>query len=202
MLGMLIRSSLPITKHSKPKFEKVYIHTRKTEVGKITFTIASEKRKFREFIKIIKSIRAEPHLVDIRSIVFWTLILFVVNSIVIFSFGAVLRLNLWDKFAAVVVLSLFPAVILLERKERVIRDLEGSIPEFFQDIATLNESGLTIRHSLEILAASGERLINKEITLVKRAIDWGMSLVEAFKILQHRIESGVVSSSPGCGKSI
>jgi flagellar protein FlaJ len=193
MLGTLVRSTLPITKHAKPTFGKVYVHARKIGEEKVSFFIDASRRKMRDMLKILTGIKAEPHLIDIRSIVALSLIIMALSFAVILTFGVALGLELWDIIAIIAVVSLLPAIVLFERKERIIRSLENSIPELFQDIATLNESGLTIKQALEVLSVSGEREINKEIRLVKRAIEWGMPLMEAFKILQDRIESGIVS---------
>jgi len=193
MLGMFVRSSLPITRHAKPKFERIYIHARKGGEEKVTFTIDESKRKINELMKVIRGIKVEPHLIDIRSIAFWAIVVSILSFVLVSIFGVVFNLEVWDAIVIAVVSGLLLAVFLLERKEKIIKSLENGVPELFQDIASLNESGLTIKHAIDVISASGERVINREVRFVKRAIEWGMPLVEAFKILQDRIESGIVS---------
>jgi len=86
-----------------------------------------------------------------------------------------------------------PGIILVEMRERAIRRIEKQIPEIFRELALLNEAGLNVIEALKILSSAEFGTLSKELSIIKREIEWGTSIFRAFRRLEMRIRSDIIA---------
>jgi flagellar protein FlaJ len=96
--------------------------------------------------------------------------------------------------STVVALSAFliPLILLIELRERVLRKAEERIPGLFAEIAMLNEAGLGIFECLKILSAA-DPVLTREISVVRREIEWGVLVPRAFIRMGLRLRSEIMA---------
>ncbi len=85
-----------------------------------------------------------------------------------------------------------PLIILVELRGRAIRKIEERIPGLFRELAVLNEAGLNILEALKVLSKSEMGALSREINVIRRRIEWGVTIHKAFAILGVRIKSDLV----------
>lgn len=87
----------------------------------------------------------------------------------------------------------FPYVILFEYRSYRLRKFENDLPEFLKQLGSLNESGLTLVNALKVLSTSDLGSLTKEVRNIRKDIEWGKLITEAFERFDERIGSPVVS---------
>ncbi len=88
--------------------------------------------------------------------------------------------------------AIIPTIIVLELRNRKIRKIEERIPGMFRELSVLNEAGLNIIEALNVISASERGALGREISVVKREIEWGRTVHKAFNVLASRIRSDVI----------
>ncbi len=93
----------------------------------------------------------------------------------------------------ILVLNALPYTILAEIRKRRIRKIEEHIPDFLKQLASLNESGLNIVVAVRMLSSSNLGVLTKEILKIRKDLEWGMLLPQAFKRFETRAGSATVT---------
>ncbi|TQD24435.1 type II secretion system F family protein [Methanolobus vulcani] len=98
-----------------------------------------------------------------------------------------------------IVLALFivivPLSIFHEIKARRKRKLENSFPDFMKKLASTNETGMTLRDSIRLMAKSDTDSLSKEIKKIWRDIFWGLEINDALIRFANRLRTQVVTRS-------
>ena len=188
----IIKSSMPVPK-VKTEFEELKLEDKIKAVvkpGNATFKI----NKFKKILKRIKFYLLLPYMERAFYTLHFRILLFhiLIFSIIVF---AVTSRFLSPEKVAVVSVSAFaiPLLVLIEIKERTISQIERRIPDIFRELAILNEAGLNIIEALKILSTIELGIISREISIVKRDIEWGESVAKAFRKMEMRIRSDVIA---------
>ncbi len=92
-------------------------------------------------------------------------------------------------------ISLVPLAFFHEKKMARERKLQKQIPDFLGRMASTNETGMTIRDSIKLMAKSDTGAISKQIKLVWKDIDWGLDVNDALTRFANRIRTHVVARS-------
>ena len=79
------------------------------------------------------------------------------------------------------IIALIPLAIFHEAKKKRERIIRDQIPEVLKGFASVTATGATLQQAIEIVAESGSGYLYDEIKRMKRSIEWGTDLVEAFK---------------------
>ncbi len=79
------------------------------------------------------------------------------------------------------IIALIPLAIFHEAKKKRERIIRDQIPEVLKGFASVTATGATLQRAIEIVAESGSGYLYDEIKRMKRSIEWGTDLVEAFK---------------------
>lgn len=87
----------------------------------------------------------------------------------------------------------FPYVIANEIRSLRVRRMENELPEFLKQLASLNESGLTIIAALRILSTTNLGALTSEVINIRKDIEWGRLVTEALQRFEARVGSAVVS---------
>ncbi len=98
-----------------------------------------------------------------------------------------------------VVLGLFlvivPLAIFHEIKSHRKKSLEKNFPDFLKKLASTNETGMTLRDSITLMATSGKGSLGKEIHKIWKDIFWGMNVNDALIRFANRLRTHVIARS-------
>jgi len=87
----------------------------------------------------------------------------------------------------------FPYTIANEIRSFRVKRLENELPEFLKQLASLNESGLTIVAALRVLSTTNLGALTSEVINIRKDIEWGRLVTEALQRFEARVGSAVVS---------
>lgn len=88
---------------------------------------------------------------------------------------------------------IIPLLVLIEIRAKIISQIENRIPDMFRELAILNEAGLNIIEALKVLTSVEFGIMSREISLLRGDIEWGDSVTRAFKRMEKRIKSDIIS---------
>ncbi|UGV41226.1 type II secretion system F family protein [Methanococcoides orientis] len=98
-----------------------------------------------------------------------------------------------------IVLGLFfvivPLAIFHEIKSHRKKSLEKNFPDFLKKLASTNETGMTLRDSITLMATSGKGSLGKEIHNIWKDIFWGMNVNDALIRFANRLRTHVIARS-------
>ena len=100
-----------------------------------------------------------------------------------------------DYLVYAVYIALVPLAFFHEKKMARERKLQKQVPDFLGRMASTNETGMTIRDSIKLMAKSDTGAISKQIKLVWKDIDWGLDVNDALTRFANRIRTHVVARS-------
>jgi flagellar protein FlaJ len=85
-----------------------------------------------------------------------------------------------DDFAVLAVLiSIVPLAVLDFREQRRVKNLEESLPNFFRDLAGMNDSGMTLPNAVHLVAGAEYGTLTPHIRKLDNEMSWGVGFVEA-----------------------
>ncbi|WP_244603641.1 type II secretion system F family protein [Methanococcoides sp. AM1] len=98
-----------------------------------------------------------------------------------------------------IVLGLFlvivPLALFHEVKSHRKKSLEKNFPDFLKKLASTNETGMTLRDSITLMATSGKGNLGKEINRIWKDIFWGMNVNDALIRFANRLRTHVIARS-------
>ena len=85
-----------------------------------------------------------------------------------------------DDFAVFAVLIAIVPLALLDLKEQWrVTNLENALPNFFRDLAGMNDSGMTLPNAVHLVAAAEYGTLTPHIRKLDNEMSWGVGFVEA-----------------------
>lgn len=173
------------------KFGKI---TLETEILSVQISDKEPEFKFKKLRRVYNRVKSfllypvfeMPYAVDVAHVAFY----FLLPAAVFFAvfFGKMeLDYLLFSTFLAIGL----PAIVFIEYREKLIKRAEKELPDFLKQLASLNEAGLNVVEAIKNISESEVGLINREIKLIKRSLEWGELVTTAFVKLETRIRSGI-----------
>ena len=84
-----------------------------------------------------------------------------------------------DDFAVLAVLiSIIPLAVLDLREQSRIKNLEDALPNFFRDLAGMNDSGMTLPNAVHLVAGAEYGALTPHIRKLDNEMSWGVGFVE------------------------
>ena len=84
-----------------------------------------------------------------------------------------------DDFAILAILiSIIPVAILDFREQRRMSNLEDALPNFFRDLAGMNDSGMTLPSAVHLVAGAEYGALTPHIRKLDNEMSWGVGFVE------------------------
>jgi archaeal flagellar protein FlaJ len=112
-----------------------------------------------------------------------SLIVFIVGFYtMVSSYGAQVLFNstVVDDFAILAVLiSVIPLALLDFKEQWRIKNLENALPNFFRDLAGMNDSGMTLPNAVHLVASAEYGTLTPHIRRLDNEMSWGVGFVEA-----------------------
>jgi flagellar protein FlaJ len=85
-----------------------------------------------------------------------------------------------DDFLMFAVLIAIVPVAILDLKEQMrVKNLENALPNFFRDLAGMNDSGMTLPNAVHLVAAAEYGTLTPHIRKLDNEMSWGVGFVEA-----------------------
>jgi flagellar protein FlaJ len=85
-----------------------------------------------------------------------------------------------DDFAVFAVLICIVPLALLDLREQLrVRSLENALPNFFRDLAGMNDSGMTLPNAVHLVATAEYGSLTPHIRKLDNEMSWGVGFVEA-----------------------
>jgi archaeal flagellar protein FlaJ len=84
-----------------------------------------------------------------------------------------------DDFAVLAVLiSIIPVAVLDFREQRRVNNLEDALPNFFRDLAGMNDSGMTLPNAIHLVSGAEYGTLTPHIRKLDNEMSWGVGFVE------------------------
>jgi Archaeal flagella assembly protein J len=100
-----------------------------------------------------------------------------------------------DKLVLALFIVIVPLSIFHELKARRKRKLESSFPDFLKKLASTNETGMTLRDAIRLMAKSDTDSLSKEIKKIWHDIFWGLEINDGLIRFANRLRTQVVTRS-------
>ena len=100
-----------------------------------------------------------------------------------------------DRIVVALYITLIPLMLFHERKSRRKKKLEKNVPDFLKKLASTNETGMTLRDSIRLMAKSDTEALSKEIKKIWKDIVWGLEINDALVRFANRLRTSVVARS-------
>ncbi|AIY90249.1 type II secretion system F family protein [Geoglobus acetivorans] len=115
-----------------------------------------------------------------------------IPAALLFSAIAFGKLRIETLLVAVLLIVAIPYTILYEIRIVKLRKMENELPDLLKQLGSLNESGLTLVNALKVLSMSDLGALTREISNIRKDIEWGRLATEAFLRFEERVGSPVV----------
>jgi flagellar protein FlaJ len=89
--------------------------------------------------------------------------------------------------------NILPYTVFYEIRKQKMAKIEELIPDFLRQMASLNEAGMNAVEAIRILSTANLGVLTKEIIKIKREVEWGKLLTEAFQKFEQRVGSILIS---------
>ena len=173
------------TAQPKP-LTRAELDTVEDEFNEITTKLESE-RKSREgigkFIKHPLRVLTEQPVNILIVCIPLSLIVFIggfISMVRTYGIQVLFNSTVLDDFAVFAVLiSIVPVAVLDFREQRRVKNLEESLPNFFRDLAGMNDSGMTLPNAVHLVAGAEYGTLTPHIRKLDNEMSWGVGFVEA-----------------------
>lgn len=100
-----------------------------------------------------------------------------------------------DRVVFALYIIILPLTIFHELKSRKQKKLEKHVPDFLKKLASTNETGMTLRDSIRLMARSDSEGLSSEIKKIWRDITWGLEINDSLVRFANRLRTRVVARS-------
>jgi archaeal flagellar protein FlaJ len=83
-----------------------------------------------------------------------------------------------DYIVLAVLIAIIPVAVLDFWEDRRMHNLEASLPNFFRDIAGMNDSGMTLPNAVQLVAGSEYGTLTPHVRRLNNQMSWGVGFVE------------------------
>jgi flagellar protein FlaJ len=84
-----------------------------------------------------------------------------------------------DFIVLAVLVAIVPVAILDFKEQGRVKNLENALPNFFRDLAGMNDSGMTLPNAVHIVASAEYSTLTPHIRKLDQDMSWGAGFVEA-----------------------
>ncbi len=190
----LARSSIPLPKMKIREFAE------EVESVKANVVDRDVKRfkvmRARRFVKKVLNFLLHPYRENILSLNMRIVVVHLLFYLLVVAY-ALYRLGyeIGENYVLFVFAFLFILVVFVEVKNRIIKKAEETLPEFFEELAMLNESGVSIFEGLKLVSKAEAGILSKEFESVSRGVEFGIPITKSLSKLVLRIKSDVFAKA-------
>ena len=100
-----------------------------------------------------------------------------------------------DKLVLALFIVLIPLAIFHEIKNMKKKKIENNFPDMLKKLASTNETGMTLRDSIHLMAKSDTNALSKEIKKIWNDITWGLDINDSLIRFANRLKTQVITRS-------
>jgi len=100
-----------------------------------------------------------------------------------------------DKIVFSILLIIIPLSLFHEIKQMKKKKLENGFPDFLKKLASTNETGMTLRDSIRLMAKSDTDALSAEIKKMWHDVFWGLEVNDALVRFANRLRTQVITRS-------
>lgn len=172
--------------HVKEQAEPSELSSMEAEFAEITTKLEQERQTREGFGRFMKHpfavLTEKPENILIVCIPLG-LLLFIGGFIYLvrsYGISVLFKTTSVDDFAVFAVLICIVPLAVLDLKEQLrVKNLENALPNFFRDLAGMNDSGMTLPNAVHIVATAEYGTLTPHIRKLDNAMSWGVGFVEA-----------------------
>jgi len=169
-----------------PPMKSVDMDAVEEEFSEITSKIEHERQSregFGRFLKHPVRVLTEKPINILIVCIPLSLIIFIggfFSLVRTYGISVLFKATTVDDFAVFAVLIAIVPVAVLDLKEQSrVKNLENALPNFFRDLAGMNDSGMTLPNAIHIVAGSEYGALTPHIRKLDNEMSWGINFVEA-----------------------
>jgi archaeal flagellar protein FlaJ len=103
-----------------------------------------------------------------------------VSMVMSYGIQVLFTSTILDDFIVLAILvAIIPVAILDFNEQRRVKNLENALPNFFRDLAGMNDSGMTLPNAVHIVASAEYSTLTPHIRKLDQDMSWGAGFVEA-----------------------
>lgn len=162
------------------------LSTMEAEMNAITAKLEQERASREGMGKFMKHplqvLTAQPENILIVCVPLAFLVFAVGSAYMINSYGmkVLFETTSIDDFAIFAALICLVPVAILDLKEQIrVKNLENALPNFFRDLAGMNDSGMTLPTAVHLVAGAEYGTLTPHIRKLDNEMSWGVNFVEA-----------------------
>lgn len=172
--------------HTKEQVKTSELSSMEVEFTEITAKLEQERKTRQGFGRFMKHplevLTERPENILIVCIPLGLLVFIVGFMYLVSSSGISVLFNTTavDDIAVLAVLICIIPLALLDFKEQSrVKNLENALPNFFRDLAGMNDSGMTLPNAVHIVATAEYGTLTPHIRKLDNEMSWGVEFVEA-----------------------
>ena len=172
--------------HTKEQVKPADLSTMEAEFAEITTKLEQERQTRAGFGRFMKHpiavLTEKPENILIVCVPLGLLFFLVGSGYMIGTYGmsVLFKTTTIDDFAVFAVLICIVPLAILDFKEQWrIGNLETALPNFFRDLAGMNDSGMTLPNAVHIVATAEYGTLTPHIRKLDNEMSWGVGFVEA-----------------------
>lgn len=100
-----------------------------------------------------------------------------------------------DKLVFAILLVIVPLSIFFEIKNMKKKKMESNFPDFLKKLASTNETGMTLRDSIKLMARSETDALSREVKKIWQDVLWGVEVNDSLIRFANRLRTQVVTRS-------
>jgi flagellar protein FlaJ len=169
-----------------PPLKSSELSSAESEVDEITLNLEKDRQTREGLGKFLKhpfQVLTEKPVNILILTVPLALIIFIggfVSSVMSFGIGVLFTSTIIDDYTIIAVLVAIVPVAVLDFKEQMrVKNLENALPNFFRDLAGMNDSGMTLPNAVHIVAGAEYSTLTPHIRKLDQDMSWGAGFVEA-----------------------
>lgn len=169
-----------------PALKSAELSAVESEVDEITKNLERERQSREGLGKFLKNpfrvLTERPVNILILTVPL-ALIIFIggfISTVTSYGIESLFTSTLIDDFTIFAVLvAIVPVAILDFREQMRVKNLENALPNFFRDLAGMNDSGMTLPNAVHIVAGAEYSTLTPHIRKLDMDMSWGAGFVEA-----------------------
>ncbi len=172
--------------HSREPVKATELSSMEAEFAEITNKLEQERRTREGFGRVmkhpVKVLTERPENILIVSVPIAVLFFLIGFIYLVSGYGisVLFTSTSIDDFAVFAVLIAIVPLAILDTKELLrVKSLETAMPNFFRDLAGMNDSGMTVPNAVHVVANSEYGALTPHVRKMDSEMSWGVGFVEA-----------------------
>lgn len=181
-----------------PKEDIGTTYTTKKELKRFTSVeLADEEEDYYEKLKQFKRFKRFDGIISLLKnpfVPFYeypmrTLYISIPSVLIFIAWASISSVDVETLLVSIALILMVPLSLIYELKTRWIRKIDKAIPDFLNNLASINEVGLTLRAAIEMLLKSDFGVLSSEIKMIWRDLEWGGEVKDALFRFENRIKT-------------